>query len=86
VHEENKELENYRKTIDGDWAETGMNDVSINVTSSQVKRGFVYCLKKLFRPKTIRTARRCHRLSLPGGLSLPEAVITIAGTNPNPEP
>ena len=29
---------------------------------------------------------RCHRLSLPGGLSLPEAAITIAGTNPNPEP
>jgi len=29
---------------------------------------------------------RCHRLSLPGGLSLPEAAITIAGANPNPEP
>jgi len=29
---------------------------------------------------------RCHRLSLPGGLSLPEAAITIAGTNPYPEP
>jgi len=32
------------------------------------------------------TQNRCHRLSLPGGLSLPEAAITIAGTNPNPEP
>ena len=27
---------------------------------------------------------RCHRLSLPGGLSFPEAAITIAGTNPQP--
>jgi len=34
----------------------------------------------------IKGPGRCRRLSLPGGLSLPEAAITIAGTNPNPEP
>ena len=43
-------------------------------------------LLKSSETKTVTVTFRCHRLSLPGGLSLPEAAITIAGTNPNPEP